>query len=55
MYKRKGYFRSLPVNVWISRQLLGLRALAYRLGARVDMKRLNEEESAHLLGGNGQR
>ncbi|MFQ5490510.1 MAG: ABC1 kinase family protein [Phycisphaerae bacterium] len=42
---RKRYFRSLPVNTWINRQLLGLRALAYRLGARVDMKRLNKEES----------
>jgi len=48
---RKGYFQSLPVNVWISRQLLGLRALAYRLGARIDMRRLMYEESAHLLEG----
>ena len=42
---RKRYTRSLPVNTWISRQLMGLRAMAYRLGARVDMKKLNEQES----------
>lgn len=42
---RQGKLRSLPVNTWIFRQLLGLRAIAYRLRARIDMKRLNEEES----------
>jgi predicted unusual protein kinase regulating ubiquinone biosynthesis (AarF/ABC1/UbiB family) len=39
------YFRSLPVNIWITRQLLGLRALAYRLRARINMKRLFLDES----------
>jgi predicted unusual protein kinase regulating ubiquinone biosynthesis (AarF/ABC1/UbiB family) len=43
---RHRFFRSKPLNTWITRQLLGLRALAYRLRARVDMKRLNEEERA---------
>jgi predicted unusual protein kinase regulating ubiquinone biosynthesis (AarF/ABC1/UbiB family) len=38
-------FRSLPLNVWISRQLLGLRSIAFRLGARINMKRLSDEEA----------
>jgi hypothetical protein len=38
-------FSSLPVNVWISRQLIGLRSIAFRLKARINMKRLSEEES----------
>ncbi len=42
---RKRYYRSLPVNVWITRQLLGLRALAYRLRARINMKRIGDEET----------
>ncbi len=46
---RKRYMRSLPVNTWISRQLMGLRAMAYRLGARVDMKKLNEQESKGIF------
>lgn len=39
------WFRSLPLNMWINRQLMGLRALAHRLGARIDMKTLSEQES----------
>lgn len=42
-------FRSLPVNTWIFRQLLGLRAIAYRLGARINMRKLNEEESRGIF------
>ena len=42
------YFRTLPVNVWITRQLLGLRALAFRLKARVNMKQLGQQESWDL-------
>jgi hypothetical protein len=38
-------FSSLPVNVWISRQLIGLRSIAFRLKARINMKRLSEKES----------
>jgi predicted unusual protein kinase regulating ubiquinone biosynthesis (AarF/ABC1/UbiB family) len=38
-------FRSLPVNIWIIRQLLGLRGIAYRLKARINMKRLADEEN----------
>ena len=46
---RRGLFRSMPVNTWILRQLLGLRALVHRLGSRVNMKALNEEESQGIL------
>lgn len=42
---KKRYFRFLPVNMWISRQLLGLRAMAYRLRARVNVKTIAREES----------
>jgi aarF domain-containing kinase len=43
-FRRRLMF-SAPVNTWITRQLLGLRALAFRLGARVNMKRLDEAEA----------
>ena len=46
---RKRYFRGLPVNTWIIRQLLGLRALAYKLKARINMKQLSEEESHGVM------
>ena len=46
---RKRHFRTLPINNWFSRQLLGLRALAHRLRARIDMKRLNEEETQRAM------
>lgn len=41
---RQRYFRSLPMNTWIIRQLLGLRGIAYRLSARINMRRIGEEE-----------
>ena len=41
---RRRYFRSMPVMTWINRHLLGLRALLFRLRARVNMKTLCEEE-----------
>jgi len=37
--------RAAPVNLWLQRSFLGLRALAYRLGARVDLAALHVEES----------
>lgn len=46
---KKRYFSSMPVNVWINRQLLGLRALAHRLKARVNMKQLGREELWGIL------
>jgi hypothetical protein len=45
---RKRYFRTIPVNIWISRQLLGLRALAHKLKARINMKQLAEQETRGL-------
>lgn len=42
---RKRYLMTLPVNTWICRQLIGLRALAFKLKARVNMMRLDQEES----------
>lgn len=46
---RKRYFRSQPVNTWLNRHLLGVRALLFRLGARINMKTLCEEESKGVL------
>ncbi len=46
---RKRYFQSLPVNTWITRHVLGLRAMCYKLRARIDMKTLNEQESQGLF------
>ncbi len=45
---KKRYFRSLPINAWIFRQLYGLRALAHRLEARINMRRLAQEEAGGL-------
>jgi predicted unusual protein kinase regulating ubiquinone biosynthesis (AarF/ABC1/UbiB family) len=42
---RRRRFRSLPVNIWIIRQILGLRGVAYRLKARVNMKRIGDDEN----------
>lgn len=41
---RSRFTRSLPVNTWINRTFLGVRALCYRLGARVDVSAINERE-----------
>ena len=46
---KKRYFRSLTVNVWIFRHLLGLRGLAHRLKARINMKQLSREETWDLF------
>ncbi|MHC5212128.1 MAG: ABC1 kinase family protein [Planctomycetota bacterium] len=40
----KRFTRSAPVNTWINRNFLGVRAMLYRLGARVDMAALTEVE-----------
>ncbi len=42
---RKRYFRSQPVNTWLNRHLLGVRALLFQLRAQINMKTLCEEES----------
>ena len=41
---RKRHTRSLPVNTWMNRTFLGVRALCYRLGARVDVYSISERE-----------
>jgi hypothetical protein len=38
------YTRSAPVNTWINRNFLGVRAMLYKLGARVDMRTLSQRE-----------
>jgi len=46
---RKRYFRSIPVNIWINRHLLGLRVLAFRLGARINVKEISQQEAADIF------
>ncbi len=41
---RKHYLRSMPLNNWLFRSFLGLRAILYRLRARVDMKHIGDTE-----------
>jgi hypothetical protein len=41
-FVRRRFTRSLPVNTWVNRNFLGLRALGYRLGAHVDMHALHQ-------------
>ena len=42
---RRRYFRSLPVNIWIDRNFLGLRAMLYHLRARVNFGALLRQET----------
>ena len=44
---RKRLLFTMPLNTWISRQLIGLRSIAFRLGARINMKRLCDEETGN--------
>ena len=39
---RRRLTRNLPLNTWINRNFIGLRALCYRLGARVDVRALHD-------------
>ena len=43
-FPKRRYFRGLPVNTWILRCLLGVRVLCYRLKAKVNMKRIYDQE-----------
>ena len=43
---RRGYVRSKPVNTWLVRDFFGVRALAFRLGARFNAKVVFEEETS---------
>ncbi len=40
----KRYTLSAVVNTWINRNFLGVRAMLFRLGARVDMRSISEHE-----------
>lgn len=41
----KRYTRSQPVNNWLNRNFLGIRSMALRLKARVNMRQIEEEEA----------
>jgi predicted unusual protein kinase regulating ubiquinone biosynthesis (AarF/ABC1/UbiB family) len=43
---RRRYVRSLPVNTWITKSVVGLRALLFRLGARVPYGQIMREETS---------
>jgi len=47
---RKRYLRSRPINTWFNRSLIGLRAIMFRLGARVNVKKIACQEGADLYG-----
>ena len=42
---RGRYFRTLPLNIWIDRNFVGLRAMLYHLRARVDFGALLRQET----------
>ncbi|MCH8243620.1 MAG: hypothetical protein IH897_13560 [Planctomycetes bacterium] len=46
---KKGFYRSLPVNTWINRHLMGLRSIAFRLKARVNMRQISDEETGGVF------
>jgi len=43
---RRRLTRNMPLNTWINRNFIGLRAIAYRMGSRVDMQALHREALA---------
>jgi predicted unusual protein kinase regulating ubiquinone biosynthesis (AarF/ABC1/UbiB family) len=43
------YVRTLPVNTWITKSFVGLRALLFHLGARVPLGRIMREETSVAL------
>ena len=43
-FARHGHPRQKPVNVFIQRALLAGTGMLYRLGSRVDVRRICEEE-----------
>ena len=47
---KKGYFRSRPLNTWINRHLMGVRAILFRLGACIDVRTIVEEECPDFFG-----
>ena len=47
---RRRYVRSMPVLNWLLRLFFGFRSLAYRLGARIDMRALYDQERRQAKG-----
>jgi hypothetical protein len=45
---RRRYTRGMPVFVWMNRTFYGLRALCYTLRARVNLSRIDVEETERL-------
>ena len=43
---RRRYTRTMPIFTWLNRVFYGVRALAYLLQARVNLKRIDAEEAA---------
>jgi len=42
---RRRYVRSLPLNTWLSKAFVGVRAILARLGAHVDMRTIWKDET----------
>jgi hypothetical protein len=42
------YTRSRPINVWLMRSFYGLRALAWKLGAAIDVGALHRAEAQRV-------
>lgn len=42
---RRRFWRSKPVNTWLTRNFVGVRSMAYRLGARVDLHNILASET----------
>ena len=51
---RCGYMRSRPVNNWMLRSFLGVRAMLYRLGARIDVGSIYRRETAAAAHGSSE-
>jgi aarF domain-containing kinase len=45
---KKRFTRSRPMNNWLNRSFFGVRSMLHVLGARVDMKRINDVEASVL-------
>jgi predicted unusual protein kinase regulating ubiquinone biosynthesis (AarF/ABC1/UbiB family) len=42
----KRYTRTIPLNTWVSKSFIGMRAMLYRLGAKVALGRVMREETS---------
>lgn len=42
---RRGYTRSKSVNTWVNRAFIGIRTILYRLDARINVRRILDEET----------